>query len=56
MDRGAWGAIVHGVTESRTQLSNLTFTFTFNTYLYKCIFSEQAEHFNFSVVCEIDVC
>ena len=23
MDRGAWGAIVHGVTKSRTQLSDL---------------------------------
>ena len=25
MDRGAWWATVHGVTKSRTQLSNLTF-------------------------------
>ena len=56
MDGGAWGAIVHGVAESRTRLSSLTFTFAFNTYLYKCIFSEQAEHFNFSVVCEIKRC
>ena len=24
MDRGAWGATVHGVTESRTQLSELS--------------------------------
>ena len=24
MDRGAWWATVHGVTKSRTQLSNLT--------------------------------
>ena len=27
MDGGAWWAIVHAVTESQTQLSNLTFTF-----------------------------
>ena len=26
MDRGAWWATVHGVTKSRTQLSNFTFT------------------------------
>ena len=25
MDRGAWWATVHGVTESRTQLSNFTY-------------------------------
>ena len=29
MDRGAWWATVLGVTESRTQPSNFTFTFTF---------------------------
>ena len=27
MDRGAWRAVVHGVAESRTQLSDFTFTF-----------------------------
>ena len=27
MDRGAWGAAVHGVTKSRTQLSDFTFLF-----------------------------
>ena len=27
MDGGAWWATVHGVTKSRTRLSNLTFTF-----------------------------
>ena len=27
MDRGAWKAAVHGVTKSRTQLSDFTFTF-----------------------------
>ena len=28
MDGGAWWAAVHGVTKSRTQLSNFTFTFS----------------------------
>ena len=27
MDRGAWWATVHGVTKSRTQLSDFIFTF-----------------------------
>ena len=27
MDREAWHAAIHGVTKSRTQLSNFTFTF-----------------------------
>ena len=31
MDGGAWWAAVHGVTESWTRLSNLTFTFHFHT-------------------------
>ena len=30
MDGEAWWATVHGVAESRTQLSNFTFTFTYN--------------------------
>ena len=30
MDRGAWQATVHGVTESQTQLSDFTFTFHFH--------------------------
>ena len=30
MDRGAWWAAVRGVATSRTQLSNLTFTFHFH--------------------------
>ena len=30
MDRGAWWATVHGVAKSRTQLSNVTFTFHFH--------------------------
>ena len=29
MDGGAWWAAVHGVTKSRTRLSNFTFTFYF---------------------------
>ena len=27
MDRGAWGAAVHGVAEGRTRLRDFTFTF-----------------------------
>ena len=30
VDGGAWQAAVHGVTESRTRLSNFTFTFHFH--------------------------
>ena len=30
MDGGSWWAAVHGVTKSRTQLSNFTFTFHFH--------------------------
>ena len=30
MDRGAWWAVVHGVTRSRTRLSDFTFTFHFH--------------------------
>ena len=30
MDGGAWKAAVHGVSKSRTQLSNFTFTFHFH--------------------------
>ena len=30
MDRGAWWAAVHGVTKSRTRLSDFTFTFQFH--------------------------
>ena len=30
MDRGAWRAAVHGVAESRTQLSDFIFTFHFH--------------------------
>ena len=30
MDRGAWWAAVHGVANSRTRLSDFTFTFHFH--------------------------
>ena len=30
MDRGAWYAVVHGVTKSQTRLSDFTFTFHFH--------------------------
>ena len=39
MDRGAWWAIVHGVAESRTRLSD--FTFTFHSYALE---KEMATH------------
>ena len=31
MDGGAWWAAVHGVTKSRTRLSDFTFTFHFHS-------------------------
>ena len=30
MDREAWRAVIHGVTKSRTRLSDFTFTFHFH--------------------------
>ena len=30
MERGAWWAIVHGVSKSRTRLNDFTFTFHFD--------------------------
>ena len=30
MDRGAWKAAIHGVSEGQTRLSDLTFTFHFH--------------------------
>ena len=30
MDREAWSAVIHGVAESRTRLSDFTFTFHFH--------------------------
>ena len=36
MDRGVWQATVHGVTQSRTQLSNNTFTFHYSTVASTC--------------------
>ena len=31
MDRGAWKAAVHGITEGQTRLSDFTFPFHFHT-------------------------
>ena len=42
MDRGAWWAVVHGVTKSRTQLSNFPFTFHFHA-----LEKEMATHSSF---------
>ena len=41
MDRGAWWAAVHGVTRSRTRLSNFTFT-----YHFPALEKEMATHFS----------
>ena len=41
MDRGAWRAVVHGVTKSRAQLSDFTFTFHF-----QAVEKEMATHFS----------
>ena len=41
MDGGAWQALVHGVAESRTRLSNFTFTFHF-----RALEKEMATHFS----------
>ena len=41
MDGGAWWAAVHGVAESRTRLSNFTFTFHFHA-----LEKEMATHFS----------
>ena len=38
MDGGAWQATVHGVAESRTRLSNFTFTFIQLTDIDKIIY------------------
>ena len=35
MDGGAWWATVHGVSKSRTRLSDFTFTFTFRDLFKK---------------------
>ena len=39
--RGAWKAVVHGVTEGQTQLSDFTFTFHFHA-----LEKEMATHFS----------
>ena len=41
MDGGAWWATVHGVTMSRTRLSDFTFTFQFHA-----LEKEMATHFS----------
>ena len=38
MDRGAWWATVHGVTKSRTRLSNFTFTYSNLSYYYYLLY------------------
>ena len=41
MDRGAWWAAVHGVAQSRSRLSDFTFTFHFHA-----MEKEMATHFS----------
>ena len=41
MDGGAWKAVVHGVAEGWTRLSNFTFTFTFH---FNALEKEMATH------------
>ena len=41
MDGGAWKAVVHGVAEGRTRLSDFTFTFTFH---FHALEKEMATH------------
>ena len=41
MDGGAWWATVHGVSKSRTRLSDFTFTFDFHA-----LEKEMATHFS----------
>ena len=43
MDGGAWQAAVHGVSRSRTRLSDFTFTFTF-TFHFHALEKEMATH------------
>ena len=38
MNRGAWQAMVHGVTKSETQLSNQAQHTTQHMYVYLCIY------------------
>ena len=42
MDREAWRAAVHGVTKSRTQLSDFIFTFTFTCLLSNLYAGQEA--------------
>ena len=41
MDRGAWWALVHGVTRNQTRLSDFTFTFYFHA-----LEKEMATHYS----------
>ena len=45
MDGGAWWATVHGVTKSRTRLSDFTFTFFYELLAVKANGQFQSFHF-----------
>ena len=38
MDKGAWGATAHGVTKSRTRLSNFSFFLSILKFIYFIIY------------------
>ena len=48
MDGGAWWATVHGVTKSRTRLSDFTFTFRVVLVLFPYLLSVVKSYFGFS--------
>ena len=50
MDRGAWWATVHMVTKSWTQLSDFTFTFTYELVYYSDYLSVSSVQFSCSVM------
>ena len=47
MDGGAWWATVHGVTKSRTRLSDFTFTNFQSPFTHKSDFSYLLNHHNY---------
>ena len=50
IDREAWRAVIHGVAESWTRLSDFTFTFSLSSFIFKRVFSSSSVQFSCSVV------
>ena len=44
MDGGAWWAAVHGVTKSRTRLSDFAFTFTYLWLIHTVVWKRPIQH------------